>query len=111
MDDGFTASSGTLQEEFVSGVLMALSLSVLGLLHARLWRGSGQDAFFPETVLLFGVALLFCPKCLGPQAYASQDPPTWDFGFTATQLNLLKLKLSTKIHLFLFMLTTCHDQA
>lgn len=79
--------SGTLHEEFVSGVLLALSSSAIGLLQARLWREKGQDGFRSEAVLLLGVALLFSPKCLGSQLYASQDPFAWDFGFTATQLN------------------------
>lgn len=103
--------SGTLHEEFLNGMLMALSSSAIGLLQARLWREKGQDDFCSEAVLFLGVALLFSPKCLGSQLYASQDPLAWDFGFTATQLNWLKLKLSTKINLFLFMFTSCHDQA
>lgn len=126
LGDGLTAYSfcnpaGRLRKWKVDGLVVICPQSPLSWALEGKWSGcflpedvstqplgsypQPPQTYEPQAVLF----LLFSPKCLGPQLYASQDPPAgW---VSATRLNWLKLKLTTKIHSFLLMLTSCHDQA
>lgn len=79
----------------ISGMLMPLSSSVLGLLQARIWRGSGQEAFFRDNFTPWSSSP-FLSQVFGTTALYQPRPTCMGFWLHCNTAKIVKIKTQRK---------------